>query len=90
MAAKAAVLARDDIGLSDLPAFNLPVQNVEQLRLQLDNPPCRSDLRPQRCLLDGRQCDIRGQREVHAFALKCLQLGLCASRFYLPPNTSAT
>ena len=69
-------LLRHHVGQRDLAAVVLPPQDVEQLRLDIDQPPRRRDLAAQRRLLDRGKRDVGGEREVDGLALERLRLGL--------------
>ena len=46
------------------------------MRLDIDQPSCRGDLAAQRGFLNGRERDVRGEREINGLALERLRLGL--------------
>ena len=81
-------LLRHHVRLRDLPALVLLVEDVQQPRLQIHDATRRGNLRPQRSLLDCRQRNVGGQRDVDAFALERLQLSLRLRRLHLPAHAA--
>src|SRR5262249_52030908 len=67
-------LLQDHVRKCDLPGFVLPAQDSKEPHLQIDEPPDRRALPAQRSLLDGRERDVGGEREINAFALKHLDI----------------
>ena len=79
---------RHHVGQRDLPAFVLPPQDVEQLGLDIDQPPRRGDLAAQRSFLDRGERDVRGERQVDRLALERLRFGLRVRGFDRAPRAA--
>ena len=74
------------IGQGDLPERVLLAQDLQQLRLQGDQPAGRRDLSAQRRFLDGGERDVGRERQVDGLALEGLVLCERLQRLRLPPH----
>src|SRR5262249_13548782 len=66
-------LLRRDVDLRHLPSFKLLLEEGQKLFYDFDDLFRRIDLAAYVCLLHGRQCDVRGQRQIGRLECKALR-----------------